>query len=597
MSESETDHHQTQHALLVAWGEFARQLGLIEAMEKASITQRRREHTPQTKVLEFFVANLGGLKYLEEISRAAHPLDQDREVARAWGREQWADYSGVSRTLSRLSQAEVDEIVSKLEAISQVFIDSEVNLALLGEGRLVYDGDLTGIPVCKSSKTYPETAYGHMDDQIKLGYQACVISFLSPSYGRLWLAVEHRPGNTVAATQVEGMIHTAEARTGVRPVRRTDLLTQRLARVHRQGASLLEKQEARQQKVVQAQPAKQQVEQEVRFYQAQVVELEAAYEKQGRLERPTSRLGIARKRLAVVQNRLVRRQKALLKAQEVLEWTAGLLAQQQREEWTLRERLDRFTQENATNPNSIQAVFRLDAGFSTYENLALLIEMGYEVYTKAFNHETLRVLFRQFEAVEGWQSVGAGVEMLGHAAQAPHKFCYPLDIGLERFTTSEGQLKKGAMLHFGTDPITQNVQRWFDFYNGRQSIEAGIKESKRIFYLHRLKVRSLPAILLQEHCVLFAANFIRWANTWLMQHASGSAKPKLDQSRVGMKHLVQVAAHTSANVIWYSDGCLLRFSDLSLLAGKELFLPTSSAHKQNGSRKSCFFHGFRRFAK
>jgi hypothetical protein len=326
------DQHLTHHALLVAWGEFARQIGLIEAMDHVSIAQRQREHTPQTKVLEFFVASLGGLKHLEEISRAAHPLDQDQEVARAWGREHWADYSGVSRTMSRLSQAEADQIVSKLEAISHVFIDTEVNLALLDEGRLIYDGDLTGIPVCKSSKSYPETAYGHMDDQIKLGYQACVISLRSPSYGRLWLAVEHRPGNTVAATQVEGMIHTAEARTGVRPVRRTDLLTQRLAQVHRQGARLREKLEARQRKVIQAQQAKQQVEQEVRFYQEQVVELEATYEKRGGLERPTSRLGIARKRLVVIQNRLVRRQNALLKAQEVLEWTGKLLAQQQQDE-------------------------------------------------------------------------------------------------------------------------------------------------------------------------------------------------------------------------------------------------------------------------
>lgn len=565
------DQHLTHHALLVAWGEFARQIGLIEAMDHVSIAQRQREHTPQTKVLEFFVASLGGLKHLEEISRAAHPLDQDQEVARAWGRAYWADYSGVSRTMSRLSQAEADQIVSKLEAISQVFIDTEVNLALLDEGRLIYDGDLTGIPVCKSSQSYPETAYGHMDDQIKLGYQACVISLRSPSYGRLWLAVEHRPGNTVAATQVEGMIHKAEARTGVRPVRRTDLLTQRLAQVHRQGARLLEKQAARQQKVAQAQPAKQQVEQEVRFYQAQVVELEATYEKQGRLERPTSRLGIARKRLVVFQNRLVRRQNALLKAQEVLEWTAGLLAQQQREEGTLRERLDRFTQENAANPNPIQAVFRLDAGFSTYENLALLIEMGYEVYTKLHNQQIIRNLRKQVPSGTQWTPVGKDAAMICCSSSALETFVYPVDVGLQYFTR-ESKTKYSALLHFGCDAVAQDLPGWFRFYNHRQTIEAGIKESKHVFYIHRIKVRSIPAICLQDGFVACAANFIRWARFWL--HNQQPAPSTLQAlPMLSLKKLVQVAAHTSASVISNSDGKLLRFSDQSVFAGKELKLP------------------------
>ncbi len=45
-----------------------------------------------------------------------------------------------------------------------------------------------------------------------------------------------------------------------------------------------------------------------------------------------------------------------------------------------------------------------------------------------------------------------------------------------------------------------------------QTIEAGIKESKQVFYLHHLKVRSEPAISLQEAFVMFAANFIRWAS-------------------------------------------------------------------------------------
>jgi|GEM_PF-5769781 len=42
------------------------------------------KHSPHTKILEFLVAPLGSLPYLQDISRAAHPLDQHQAVAQAW---------------------------------------------------------------------------------------------------------------------------------------------------------------------------------------------------------------------------------------------------------------------------------------------------------------------------------------------------------------------------------------------------------------------------------------------------------------------------------------------------------------------------------
>lgn len=73
----------TMHALLVAWGEFARQIGFTQKFEGLKLHQKRYRHAPQTKVLEFLVATLAGLEYLKEISRSAHPLDQDVALARA----------------------------------------------------------------------------------------------------------------------------------------------------------------------------------------------------------------------------------------------------------------------------------------------------------------------------------------------------------------------------------------------------------------------------------------------------------------------------------------------------------------------------------
>jgi len=90
----------------VLLGEYARQLGLTQALNAVPLQQKVRTHRPHTKVIEFLVAILGGLPHLEDISRDGHPLDQDGAVALAWQQSAWADYSGVSRTLQGLSMSE-----------------------------------------------------------------------------------------------------------------------------------------------------------------------------------------------------------------------------------------------------------------------------------------------------------------------------------------------------------------------------------------------------------------------------------------------------------------------------------------------------------
>ena len=166
---------------------------------------------------EFLVAILSGAKYLQDISLAAHPLDKDVAVAQAWGQPGWADYTGVSRTLKKLTWTEVNALVEVLERVSQPMLENELAL-LRAQGRgLEYDGDLTGLPVSNTSRTYPNAAYGHMSDEIRLGYQAGLISLQSPSYGRLWISVDHHAGDTVSCTQAEALVRAAEKRSGQRP--------------------------------------------------------------------------------------------------------------------------------------------------------------------------------------------------------------------------------------------------------------------------------------------------------------------------------------------------------------------------------------------
>jgi hypothetical protein len=178
MSHKENIIQRTQHAFLVAWGWFAEHIGMPEQIEAVNLKQKHYHHRPQTKVLEFLVSILAGSKYLQDVSLSAHPLDKDQAVAEAWGQPGWADYSGVSRTLSSLSWEEARQVAKVLDDISKGFIDAELHLLRSQGRRIQYDGDLTGIPVSNTSKTYPNAAFGHMDDEIRLGY--CTGYFFYP---------------------------------------------------------------------------------------------------------------------------------------------------------------------------------------------------------------------------------------------------------------------------------------------------------------------------------------------------------------------------------------------------------------------------------
>ncbi len=397
---------ETQHAMLVVWGEYAQSIGLVKGIESVPLDQKAVDHSPQRKVLEFLAAILGGLPYLKDISRSAHPLDQDLAVAKAWGQDSWADQSGVSRTLSVLTMTQAGQIVNVLHQVSQPFIDREVMLALRDQGKVVYDADLTGRPVSNSSTTYPNVAFGHMSDGVALGYQAAMVSMHSPTYGRVWLSVKPHPGDKVACILLEELVRSAEAQTGVRPLRRTDLLAQRLAQQSEAQADLVSRIDDARQRFEQAREAQAQVIQQLEAWQQQVVDLEAAYARQGKPERPHSRLAQARHKVEVYARRQSRREQDVAQAAQHLEKVQARLTQHQVETSQLAQRLALFEQENAANPSPIQADFRLDAGFSPPENVALLIELGYQVYTKPYGTWLQADLKRQTGDETQWMPVG-----------------------------------------------------------------------------------------------------------------------------------------------------------------------------------------------
>ncbi len=559
----------TQHAMLVVWGQFAQSISLIDKLQSIALHQKTMTHSPQRKVLEFLVTLLAGLEHLQDLSRSAHPIDQDQAVAKAWGQSGWADYSGVSRTLAGLTQAEAEQTEAVLEQITRPILAEEVMLALQSSGRLTYDGDLTGRPVSNTSTTYPGVAYGHMGDGLQLGYQAAMVSLHSPTYGRSWLSVAPHAGDTVSCTQAEAMIRAAEAKTGLRPWRRTDLLRKRIGTLEGECQKCHAKAQESQEAVEQAQARLTEIQQQYDEQRAMLLQLEAHYRERQRPERPYSALAKARQRLSMLERRHGRLEKQLPQLEKQLRHRQQRWLVPQAEFHRLQQRLVQFEEQNRTNLCPIQADFRLDAGFGTRENVALVIEMGYELYTKPHRNWLTPRLKRRVKKPTQWTQVGKNAEMVAWNGERFSDFPYPLDVALERFHTGQTQ-RHATLIHFGSDPVTSDLPGWFHRYNARQLIEAGIKEGKNVFAMHHLKVRSAPALFLQEQFAVFAANFVRWAARWLTQQCPQIPSVWQNSACPKVKEQVKVGAHTSAWVDWQDQGCLLTFTDHSLFAGRSL---------------------------
>ena len=150
---------------------------------------------------------------------------------------------------------------------------------------------------------------------------------------------------------------------------------------------------------------------------------------------------------------------------------------------------------------------------------------------------------------------------------------YPLTMALERFHTPKEQ-KHSALIVYRDDGLHFTLPAWFNFYNGRQTIEAGIKETNVVFKMHPLKMRSRGGIALQEQFVLFAANFVRLAMVWLRERVACSS-PRFDDTLTRVKDLVRVGANTSAWVVGQNADLLVKFDNTGAYPGVELRLAGS----------------------
>ena len=66
-----------QHGLLVCWGQFAQELGLLEALQEVPVPQKTVIHSPAAKLLTLFTGLLSGIEHLTDLTHAPAPPYRD----------------------------------------------------------------------------------------------------------------------------------------------------------------------------------------------------------------------------------------------------------------------------------------------------------------------------------------------------------------------------------------------------------------------------------------------------------------------------------------------------------------------------------------
>jgi hypothetical protein len=526
--------HLTDHALLVLLGKFAQHLGLVRLLEAVPIAQKTRDHRPQTKLIQFLIGILAGLDYLQDFNLGARPLVADGAVIASWGQAAFAHYSGVSRTLAAADATSVQAVVAALQQVSRPFLEREV-LCLLRSGQpLMVDIDLTGRPVSPTSTDYPDATFGWMDDAVAKGYQAAISSLSGVTEGRVLLNTQRYGGRAESAECLRAAVEAVEQTLGVRPHRRTDLVQAQLSTLH---ASL----QAIKQTLAALRDKRQELAwQRDMYFQGVTPPGERAVRQQARREQQIAR--------------------TIEKEAKLAQRLATLEAQQA----SLQTWLTELEADNAAGSNLTPLVMRLDAGFATEANLAYLIELGYTVLTKVHSGHTTGRLQRGISAEAVWEQVGANAEAIDLGEQRISDGRYALQALQVRYQLPEGQ-RHTTLLYYDDAPPPPPAA-WFAHYNGRQVIEAGIKENKGVFSMHRPLVRSEFGMQIQEQFALFAANFVRWAAEWAREQISDEPVA-LARALTAVKTLVRVVAHSRAWVVETEVGCALVFDRHSPFAG------------------------------
>lgn len=226
----------TEHALLVPFGRFAAQIGLIEALHRVPFKMKTIDHSPGDKLTELLVHILAGGMHLKELEASPHPLVLDQAVVQAWGQEAFASASGVSDLLRAATPQTVAALQAALRHVTEPY--RRRLLRALSPAWLIVDFDLTSLVVSDQATTYEGADFGYMGEVARVGkgYQFARAQVGGPQDPLLLGGFLH-PGRTVSQHCLAELVALVEAELG-RPRRRVEAVEQRLAQAEHELARI-----------------------------------------------------------------------------------------------------------------------------------------------------------------------------------------------------------------------------------------------------------------------------------------------------------------------------------------------------------------------
>lgn len=554
---SETDDRTvqlTEHGLMVAWGKFSHHHRLAEQLRQQVTIPRHHENIPAGDlILEFGLLLLSGGTELQNLNQGSHPLVKDKAVKESWDIT-FGHYTSVSRALKVATAQTVTQVVTVLDTVSRPFLDQEVQaLAASGRGLTLY-ADLSGRPVSDYSESYPEAAWGHMGDSLALGHQHALIALQGQSY-RFHLAGFLHPGNTVSQSCLRELVQAAELRLRCRPRRRVELVEAQIASLDARLTYYQNYQQQQDESLRKEQERQQRLDGRLAQLTSTLTLLmvetndssDQPYAHRAKLQRQQqswqSQLEHCQKRQDAIRHKITYHQaqiESLQKQRETLEkWCAQLRA------------------DNAANPNPVRIRIKLDGGFSGGDNLAFLIEMGYDLLAVG-PKGTAGVILKARPPEAVLTPVTAHVD-LWEGSPGPIGTCpYALRRIAQCWQAGEKSRQSSFVLY--EDEPALPLAEVFTAYHERQQVEAGIKQGKSVFGGRGVRIRSAAGLeLLNQLAFVFWPNFVHWASEWLRTQVQSGIE-QLQPVLQTVTTQVQVAAQATAEVITTPGSQVLVFS-------------------------------------
>jgi hypothetical protein len=555
IEQSQSTIRRTEHAMLVAWGDFSRLHHLAERLRQEVFIPRHHENIPAGDlILEFGLLLLSGSTQLQDLNLGPRPLAKDEAVKEAWD-VQFGHYTTVSRALKASTAETVAQVVAVLGEISRPFIDQEVQALAAGGQELVLHADLSGRPVSSYSQTYPEARWGHMGDTLALGHQHALITMQGLRY-RLHLAGFLHPGDTVSQACLRELIQATERESCCRPRRRVELVMTRIQglqnRLERYSTYLSRQQQA----LLKEQERQGRLENQLADQRLLLATLEAKHG--DKPIKPYSRLAKARQRQETWQRQLNNARQRQVTIQRKTAYHQRMIAQLTRQRDDLSRWHAELEADNATNLNPVRIRINLDGGFSGGDNLTYLIEMGYDPLAVG-NGQSAEALRREQPTDAIWTTVTPHVA-LWEGSPAPLGGCpYPLRRILQHWQGGD-RSRYSLLLQYQDGPWLP-LTEVFPTYHQRQHAEAGVKQGKSVFGGRGVRIRSAAGLeLLNQFAFVFWPNFVHWATDWLRPRVQNGNKP-FEATLQTVKTQVRVAAQTPATVFTTSGSRVLVFTD------------------------------------